>query len=166
MFPEGRIFDFVIIGVLALIVVGPKDLPVLMRKVGQFVAHMRSMAAEFRASFDEMARQSELDDLRREVDALRSGQSLQSAVGLGEDSGVQAVMQEIHTGLRSGEVQLHPPLGAPPEFSKSPGEPASEAPTSSDVAMPSDVATANEMAMPGDAPGAGEGVSQPARAAS
>ncbi len=61
MFPEGRILDFVIIGVLALIVVGPKDLPVLMRKVGQFMAHMRAMAAEFRASFDEMARQSELD---------------------------------------------------------------------------------------------------------
>jgi sec-independent protein translocase protein TatB len=45
MFPEGRIFDFAIIGVLALIVVGPKDLPVLMRKVGRFVAHMRAMAA-------------------------------------------------------------------------------------------------------------------------
>ena len=115
MFPEGRIFDFVIIGVLALIVVGPKDLPVLMRKVGQFVAHMRSMAAEFRASFDEMARQSELDDLRREVDALRSGQSLKSAVGLGDDSGVQAVMDDIHGGLRAGEVQLHPQMTPLPE---------------------------------------------------
>ncbi|MDB5482296.1 MAG: tatB, partial [Caulobacteraceae bacterium] len=48
MFPEGRIFDFLIVGVVALIVVGPKDLPILMRKVGRFVAHMRGMAAEFR----------------------------------------------------------------------------------------------------------------------
>ena len=110
MFPEGRIFDFVIIGVLALIVVGPKDLPILMRRVGRFVAHMRSMAAEFRASFDEMARQSELDELRREVDALRTGQNLQAAVGLGEDSGVQSVMDDIHAHLQSGEVQLHPPM--------------------------------------------------------
>ncbi len=103
MFPEGRIFDFVIIGVIALIVVGPKDLPVLMRKVGRFVAHMRSMAAEFRASFDEMARQSELDELRREVEALRSGQSLQTAVGLGPDSGVHEVFDDIHSGMRDGE---------------------------------------------------------------
>jgi sec-independent protein translocase protein TatB len=106
MFPEGRILDFVIIGVLALIVVGPKDLPVLMRKVGQFMAHMRAMAAEFRASFDEMARQSELDDLRREVEALRSGQTLSSAVGLGElepDLGVKSMMDDIHTSLRPGD---------------------------------------------------------------
>jgi sec-independent protein translocase protein TatB len=101
MFPEGRILDFVIIGVLALIVVGPKDLPILMRKVGQFLAHMRSMAAEFRASFDEMARQSELDELRREVDALRTGQTMQSAVGLGPDTGMQDVLDDIHTELRA-----------------------------------------------------------------
>lgn len=110
MFPEGRIFDFVIIGVLALIVVGPKDLPILMRKVGRFLAHMRGMAAEFRASFDEMARQSELDELRREVEALRSGQSLQAAAGLEPDLGVKSVMDEINTHLQSGEVQLHPPM--------------------------------------------------------
>lgn len=101
MFPEGRILDFVIIGVLALIVVGPQDLPILMRKVGRFLAHMRSMAAEFRASFDEMARQSELDELRREVEALRSGQSVQTAVGLGPDAGMQDVLADIHTELRS-----------------------------------------------------------------
>ncbi|MBV8683417.1 MAG: twin-arginine translocase subunit TatB [Caulobacteraceae bacterium] len=144
MFPEGRIFDFAIIGVLALIVVGPKDLPVLMRKVGRFVAHMRAMAAEFRASFDEMARQSELDELRREVEALRSGQNLQTAVGLGPESGMQEVFDDIHTGLREGD---QPPAGAPelPAVSADPGagksgttveaaeeppiEPSSDAPT-------------------------------------
>jgi sec-independent protein translocase protein TatB len=71
MFPENRFLEVLIIGALALIVVGPKDLPVLMRRVGQFVGKMRAMAAEFRASFDELARQSELDELRKEVEALR-----------------------------------------------------------------------------------------------
>src|SRR5690606_21603353 len=66
--------ELLIIGLLALIVVGPKDLPLMMRKVGQFVGRARRMASEFRASFDEMARQSELDDLRKEVEALRQGQ--------------------------------------------------------------------------------------------
>jgi sec-independent protein translocase protein TatB len=72
MFPENRLLELMIIGAVALIVVGPKDLPLLMRRVGQFVGRMRAMAAEFRASFDELARQSELEDLRKEVDALRS----------------------------------------------------------------------------------------------
>ena len=72
MLPENRFLEILIIGALALIVVGPKDLPILMRRVGQFVGKMRGMAAEFRASFDELARQSELDELRKEVEALRS----------------------------------------------------------------------------------------------
>ena len=63
-------FEIVVIGLVALLVVGPKDLPVLMRRVGQMVAKARAMANEFRSSFDEMARQSELDDLRKEVEAL------------------------------------------------------------------------------------------------
>jgi len=131
MFPEGRILDFVIIGVLALIVVGPKDLPILMRRVGKFVAHMRSMAAEFRASFDEMARQSELDDLRREVEALRSGQSLQTAVGLGADSGVHEVFQDIHAGMRDGEPRA---AAAPAETSVI--EPETQSPMMTAMAKP------------------------------
>ncbi len=67
-------FEIVVVALVALIVVGPKDLPMLMRKVGQFLGRARKMAAEFRASFDDMARQSELDELRREVEALRTGQ--------------------------------------------------------------------------------------------
>jgi len=74
MFPENRFMEILIIGALALIVVGPKDLPVLMRKVGQFVGKMRGMANEFRASFDELARQSELEELRKEVEAMRVNQ--------------------------------------------------------------------------------------------
>jgi sec-independent protein translocase protein TatB len=71
MFPEDRFVELLIIGALALIFIGPKDLPILMRRIGRFVGKMRGMAAEFRASFDELARQSELDELRKEVEALR-----------------------------------------------------------------------------------------------
>jgi sec-independent protein translocase protein TatB len=58
--------------VVALVVVGPKDLPRLMREVGRWAGKARAMADQFRKSFDEMARQSELDELRREIDALRN----------------------------------------------------------------------------------------------
>ena len=72
MLPEAGAFELIFIAALALIVVGPKDLPILLRKIGQFVAKMRGLAAEFRASFDELARQSELDELRKEVEALKN----------------------------------------------------------------------------------------------
>jgi sec-independent protein translocase protein TatB len=72
MFPENRLLELMIIGAVALIVVGPKDLPILMRRVGQFVGKMRGMANEFRASFEDLARQSELEDLRKEVEAMKA----------------------------------------------------------------------------------------------
>ena len=114
MFPEGRILDFAIVGVIALIVVGPKDLPVLMRKVGRYVAKMRAMAAEFRASFDEMARHSELDELRREVEAMRAGQTLKSAVGLGPGDEGGRMLDDIRHTLTVGDEQPDLPFGPEP----------------------------------------------------
>src|ERR1700739_2139484 len=111
MFPEGRLFDFLIVGAVALIVVGPKDLPLLMRKVGQFMARVRAMAAEFRASFDELARQSELDELRREVEALRAARPLDYAAG---QIGGDEVLTDIHQHLTDANRELTAPITAPP----------------------------------------------------
>lgn len=99
-------FEILVIGLVALLVVGPKDLPMLMRKVGQFVAKARGMANEFRASFDEMARQSELDDLRKEVEALRSGQGMHP---LGAEA--EAAFKDIRKDL---EAPLEAPALAAP----------------------------------------------------
>lgn len=79
MLPEIGAAELIVIAAVALIVVGPKDLPILMRKVGRFMAKLRGMASEFRASFDEMARQAELDELRKEVEALRDGRVMEGA---------------------------------------------------------------------------------------
>jgi len=73
--------ELILIAVVALVVVGPKDLPKLLRQLGRFVGKMRRMADEFRTSFEDMARQSELDDLRKEVDALRAGKMGMEDVG-------------------------------------------------------------------------------------
>ncbi|WP_140985728.1 Sec-independent protein translocase protein TatB [Asticcacaulis tiandongensis] len=86
--------ELILIAIVALIVVGPKDLPKLMRQIGRFVAKMRSMADEFRTSFEDMARQSELDDLRKEVEALRSGQS------------VSPVLDDIREDMRKIETEI------------------------------------------------------------
>lgn len=58
--------------IVALVVVGPKDLPRLMRMVGQWMGKARQMADQFKRSFDDMARQAELDELRKEIESLRS----------------------------------------------------------------------------------------------
>ncbi|MBX9746033.1 MAG: Sec-independent protein translocase protein TatB [Hyphomonadaceae bacterium] len=76
MFPSLGFNEIVIIGILALLVVGPKDLPLLFRKIGRWTAKLRGMAQEFRTGFDELARQAELDELKKEVDALRRTTSL------------------------------------------------------------------------------------------
>jgi sec-independent protein translocase protein TatB len=109
MFLEGKTLELLIAAIVALIVVGPKDLPVLLRRFGQFMAKLRGMAAEFRASFDEMARQSELDELRKEVEALRKGQltDIAAQAGLAD---VNPIVDEIHQGLADVGVQLHPPM--------------------------------------------------------
>jgi sec-independent protein translocase protein TatB len=77
MLPSLGFNEIVILGILALVVVGPKDLPLLFRKLGRWTAKLRGMAQEFRTGFDELARQAELDELKREVEALRRTTSLQ-----------------------------------------------------------------------------------------
>lgn len=62
--------------VVTLVVVGPQDLPKIMRKAGQWTAKARAMADQFRNSFDEMARQTELDELRKEIESLRNARPL------------------------------------------------------------------------------------------
>jgi len=89
MLTDFSAWHVMILVVVALIVVGPKDLPRMLHKVGQFMGKMRGMANEFRASFDEMARQSELDELRKEVEAMRQA----SQAALPQDLGIEAAMK-------------------------------------------------------------------------
>ena len=68
-------FDFswgelVVIGAVALIVIGPKELPGVLRAVGQWTTKIRRMAAEFQSQFQEAMREAEMADLKKEVDSL------------------------------------------------------------------------------------------------
>jgi len=99
--------ELIVIAVVALIVVGPKDLPKLLRNLGRFVGKMRGMADDFRTSFEDMARQSELDDLRKEVEALRSGKSVSPLIDdLNHD--IHAISNDVTNSLN--------PMG--PHYSK------------------------------------------------
>ncbi len=106
MVPGLSLEHIVILGVIALVVVGPKDLPLLLRKLGQWTAHLRGMAQEFRTGFDELARQAELDELKREVQSLRRTTNLAS---LGAEMSKPLGTLETYAGLSP------PPPPAAPE---------------------------------------------------
>lgn len=58
-----------ILGLVALMVIGPKDLPALLRTIGKYVGIIKRHANDFRAQFDEAMRESELDQIKREAEA-------------------------------------------------------------------------------------------------
>ena len=83
--------------VVALVVVGPKDLPRLMNMMGRWAGKARAMANEFRKSFDEMARQSELEELRKEIDELKKSNPITEI----QDS-VSGVADELNRPVDTG----------------------------------------------------------------
>ncbi|MFL9825915.1 Sec-independent protein translocase protein TatB [Rhodoplanes sp. SY1] len=62
--------ELLLIGVVALIAIGPKELPGVLRAVGQWTGKMRRMAAEFQGQFQEALREAEMADLKKQVDEL------------------------------------------------------------------------------------------------
>lgn len=71
MMPGVGFAEMVVLVLVAIVVIGPKDLPLMMRKFGRFTGKMRAMAFEFRQGFEELGRQAELEELRREVADLK-----------------------------------------------------------------------------------------------
>lgn len=80
MLPQFGLSEFLLLGIVALIVVGPKDLPLMMRKLGQWMAQAKKMANEFKGAFDDIARQAELDELRQEIESLKKENQLDQAM--------------------------------------------------------------------------------------
>ena len=91
MLPQFGFAEFFLLAAVALIVVGPKDLPVMMRKLGQFMARGRAMANEFKDAFDDIARDAELDELRQEIESLKHDNAVTQAM-----DEMKAVEKEIN----------------------------------------------------------------------
>jgi sec-independent protein translocase protein TatB len=67
--------EFVVIAVVALIAIGPKELPGVLRMVGQWMGKARKMAAEFQGQFQEAMREAEMADLKKSFDEVREAAS-------------------------------------------------------------------------------------------
>ena len=67
--------ELVVIGIVALIAIGPKELPTVLRTLGQYMAKIRSMASEFQGQFQEALREAEMADLKKHADDLNAAVS-------------------------------------------------------------------------------------------
>ncbi|MEM9601043.1 MAG: Sec-independent protein translocase protein TatB [Pseudomonadota bacterium] len=92
MLPSFGFGEMVIIVLLAVIVVGPKDLPKVMRTLGSFMARLRAMGQEFRDAFDEMDADDEIKALRAEIAEMKS-------LGLLDDE-LKDEVRDLNTELR------------------------------------------------------------------
>jgi len=71
MLPSLGFGEIIVLMLLAIIVVGPKDLPKLMRTIGQVMGRIRAMGQEFKDAFDDMDADDEISAMRREIEELK-----------------------------------------------------------------------------------------------
>jgi sec-independent protein translocase protein TatB len=64
--------ELVVIGIVALIAIGPKELPTVLRTLGQYMAKIRRMSAEFQGQFQEALREAEMAELKKQAESIKS----------------------------------------------------------------------------------------------
>ncbi|MBX6329501.1 MAG: twin-arginine translocase subunit TatB [Pseudolabrys sp.] len=99
--------ELIVIGVIALIVIGPKELPTVLRTAGRFVNKMRRMASEFQDQFQEALREAELQEIRKQAEDL-SGTLHQSVSDLARVDPLADAQRHIETAL-TAEPGRHDP---------------------------------------------------------
>lgn len=126
MLPQFGFSELLFLVIIALVILGPKDLSLTMRKLGQWVAKGRSMANEFRAAFDDIARQAELQDLRKEIEDLKRDNAVTQAVDELKD-----VEKDINESVMREEREMRRELSDPIKT-----EPIKEEPAVTEQAEP------------------------------
>ena len=90
--------EIMVIGAVALIVIGPKDLPKALRTVGQVTGKLRRMAAEFQGQFNEAMREAELDDVKKQLQDVNDSVS---SVGSTNFNPIQTIRDELKTSIEA-----------------------------------------------------------------
>ena len=106
--------ELLLIALVALVVIGPKDLPAVLRTLGQWMARARNLAGEFRSHVDDMMREAQVDEMKREF----------------SDMAHPPELKEIEDHLMIGNTPPAPTPSStaapPPETPETPAEPESE----------------------------------------
>lgn len=111
MMPGVGFEEMILLVVVAIIVVGPKDLPLMMRKFGRFTGKMRAMAFEFKQGIDELGRQAELEELRKEVANLKAHTGLDDLKKDLEEER-QGLQRDVNAVTAPLPALAHPAAGA------------------------------------------------------
>jgi sec-independent protein translocase protein TatB len=110
--------EMALIAVVSLIVIGPKDLPVVLRQLGRWTRRARDMAAEFQRGLDDIAHESELDDLKRKMaEATRPGgiaQQIERSIDPDGALGRAMTLPPLDEGTAPTVAEIPPPA-LPPE---------------------------------------------------
>jgi sec-independent protein translocase protein TatB len=91
--------ELVVIAVVALIAIGPKELPGVLRMVGQWMGKARKMAAEFQGQFQEAMREAEMADLKKTFDEVK-----ETATGFAGGNVMTSLQKDVGEALRSDDI--------------------------------------------------------------
>ncbi len=104
MLPSIGLSEMLLLAVLMIIVIGPEDMPKMMRQVGQFVGKIKAMGQDFKDAFDEMGREAEIAELRKEIDDLKSLDRIAEL----KDMAFDDEMMELDGDIRDSVALEHP----------------------------------------------------------
>jgi sec-independent protein translocase protein TatB len=122
--------EVMVIGAVALIVIGPKDLPKALRTLGNMTSHVKKMASEFQSQFNEAMREAELEDIKKEVSGLNAE--------------VSSINESVSSSLNTSFDPLAP--DSSPAASTTRSSPDTSAPTT----PASEVASSETAPLPGE----------------
>ena len=113
--------ELLILGIVTLVFVGPKELPVFMRTIGRYASVVRRHANEFKAQFDAAMREAELDSMREEVDKMQTSinAEVMRAKAPFEEAGTSTkIEKKLPTNPSQSETEpaAMPPMPDPPRM--------------------------------------------------
>lgn len=105
-----------VVGVVALVVIGPKELPGVLRTVGKTIGNIRKMAGEFQSQFSEAMREAEMEEARKKVSEI--GESVKSALDTDTPPPATSSTPPSEAEINAATIaDLNPPLPEPAQAS-------------------------------------------------
>ena len=92
--------EFLLISFVLLIVVGPKDLPKVLRSITSFIRKIKSMASQFHSGIDDLANEAEISDLRKEVNKIDNKTLIEDQISeikeIEEDVNIKSIKKDVN----------------------------------------------------------------------
>ncbi len=121
--------ELILIAVVALVVIGPKDLPRVLRNAGRWSRRLRTMAGEFQRHIDDMIRESELEDLRKQAEKAAAENNLMRPIEQAAEGTGTAAPPRVSEADAAADLPRLAADGAPAAASPTPPPASAPAPS-------------------------------------